>query len=454
MDGSETRPTLPADNTYPIDLANALSLAGANSLDIELAREKVSEAEAVYDKAAVLWLPSLRFGIGWNKHDGRIQQTEGDVLEINRNSLFYGGGAGPGMFPVTGGASGPARLMVNLALADVAFEPLVACQLVHAEAAASEATENDILLAVALAYFDLVEAHAMLAINEQTAGMANRMSADVATFKEEGYSSAAEVARAEAEAAHWQQQVADSRRDIAVKSAALARLVRLPVHVLLVPVEVRVVPIELVDGNSPVDALVQQGVANRPEIAQHDAIAQATCWQTNQEHWRPWLPHVHVGASAGSFGGGPSSDYLNEGSRSDVDLIAVWELQNAGFGTTARRRLRDSQHWQAEITSQLVRDHVAAQIASAAADVNGFREQIDIAAGALAPAEQSYQLNDERIREGEGLPIEVIQSIRALAAARAAHAKAVLDHNRAQYRLHRAIGQPADAATITAAPSP
>ena len=428
------------ENTYPIGLANALALAGANSLEIELAREKILEAEARYDKAAVMVLPSLRFGVVYNKHDGRLQETEGNVIEVNRNSLFLGGGAGYNGIPLAAGTSGPARLAMNLSLADAAFEPLVACQLVEAESAASQATESNTLLAVALAYFNLVEANAMLSNSEQTAAMAEQMSQHVSTFAEEGFSSKAEVSRAKAEAAYWQQLVETARRNTIKKSAALARLVRLPPQVQLMPIEVSVVPVDLVDADSPVDVLVARGLASRPEISRQDAIAQAAGWRSNQEDWRPWLPHVQIGVSAGSFGGGPSTTF-NQGGRSDVDLLAVWELENFGLGTNAKRRLRQSQHYQAELASEIVRDHIAEEIVSAAADVNGLRRQIKLAQGAIAPAEQSYALNEDRIREGEGLPVEVIQSIRALSAARAAHAKAVLDYNRAQYRLLHALGE-------------
>jgi hypothetical protein len=47
-----------------------------------------------------------------------------------------------------------------------------------------------------------------------------------------------------------------------------------------------------------------------------------------------------------------------------------------------------------------------------------------------------------RIRAGEGLPIEVLQSIHALDQARREYLRAVVDHNEAQFRLHRALGWP------------
>ena len=125
-----------------IDLASALALGGADHLQVQLARERVVEAHANLIAARSLWLPSIRFGIGWNKHDGRLQETQGNVLEIDRKSLFIGAGAGLGQAPLPAGASGPARLFVNLSLADAFFEHLVAGQMLDMAAATESAVRS------------------------------------------------------------------------------------------------------------------------------------------------------------------------------------------------------------------------------------------------------------------------------------------------------------------------
>ncbi|MCH2401109.1 MAG: hypothetical protein MK364_18480, partial [Pirellulales bacterium] len=86
-----------------IDLASALAMGGANHLQIALARERVVQAHSDLITAQALRLPSLQFGVGWNKHDGRLQETQGNVLEVSRNSLFVGGGLGLGNAPPIAG---------------------------------------------------------------------------------------------------------------------------------------------------------------------------------------------------------------------------------------------------------------------------------------------------------------------------------------------------------------
>jgi len=428
-------------DAYPIDLANALQLGGASNLEVRLARSRVAEAQARHLAAKSLWLPSLRFGVGYNKHDGRLQETEGNVLEVSRNSLFFGGGAGLGTAPLAGGSSGPFRFAVNLSLADAAFAPLVEKQRVNAAGSAGVAALNDNLLAIAAAYFTLVEAHGRLANQHEALGAVEKMVEQVAAFKKAGMSSDTELQRVQTELASRRRQLADAERRITSASAQLAQLVRLPPQITLTPVEDFVLPVPFFDAAQPVESLIAQAQSSRPEVSQAGSQLQAACWRNRQEKWRPWLPNLQAGASAGSFGGGTGSNFENNGGRSDVDLIAIWELQNMGAGNTALRRETSSQFHQRELELEQVRDQVAAEVVSAHADVQSFAQQLAITEEAIRAAEQSYHLNASRIQEGEGLPIELIQSLTALATAQEDYTAVVANHNRSQYRLMRAVGQ-------------
>ena len=161
-----------------------------------------------------------------------------------------------------------------------------------------------------------------------------------------------------------------------------------------------------------------------------------------QEQWRPWLPHVQVGVSAGSFGGGVSTVFRPSAGRSDVDLSVVWELRNLGFGNASQRLKRDAQFHQIEHQTDMVRDKISAEIVSAFADVTSYKKQMKTAKESIIASEKSYQLNAKRIGEAEGIPIELIQAIRVRTSAQDASTKAVSDYNRAQYNLLRALGQP------------
>src|SRR5439155_101842 len=132
----------------PIDLPTALSLANASNPTIAIARERVQEAYARLRQAEVLWLPNLETGPAYQRHDGRIQNSHGDIFTISKSNFFIGGGA-----------------TMRIESADALFAPLIARRLVQAEAAASQAVTDDVQLSVALTYLDLLRVYGALAIN-------------------------------------------------------------------------------------------------------------------------------------------------------------------------------------------------------------------------------------------------------------------------------------------------
>ena len=444
-DTTEALPTTPTiqEGVYAIDLAYALGLAGADNLQVRIARTRLFQAQARHLKAKTLWLPSLRLGVGYNKHDGRLQETVGNVIEAERNSLFYGGGLGLGAAPLAAGAGGPPRLFVNLSLADAWFGPLASCQEVAAHGAAERVATNDSLAEIALSYHSLVEAHGMLANAISTRDLSQEMVDRVTQYEREGYSSKTEVNRARTDLSKRQRRVAEAQRMTVLRSTQLARLLRLPPQVQLAPVEEHVLPIDFIDAEIESDALVAMAWQGRPEIAQVIARREAACFRMKNEKYRAWIPSVQVGASGGAFGGGVSTQFASAAGRSDVDLIAVWEVENLGLGNVALQRQRRGELHERVLDIEILRDKIAAEVVAAAADVASYRQQIKLAEEGIRTAQEGYQLNDERIRASEGLPIELLQSISALDEARMAYTMSVANYNRSQYELQRALGNPA-----------
>src|SRR5262245_10964740 len=146
------KPPLPAyrgqgEQPQPIDLATALQLADGQNPDIAFARERIREALAQQDRAEALWLPHLDIAPFWNRHDGQIQRTEGDVITVSRSALFVGGGP-----------------TLDVDLGRAWFSNLAARQLTAARQAAADAVRNERTLEVALSYIDLLQAAAEVQI--------------------------------------------------------------------------------------------------------------------------------------------------------------------------------------------------------------------------------------------------------------------------------------------------
>ncbi len=429
-----------ASDQFPIDLPTALQLAGANNLQIVLAQQKVGEAMAKRSGAEAIWIPSFVAGAVYSHHDGRVQNTDGTIIDVERNARFVGGGPNLGAFPLTGPGGPPARLALGLPLADVMFAPLAERQMVVAAQAASDAAFNDALLQVCVAYFDLVQAQGGVAIAEEAVRNANELERLIVSRVRAGTAPPADEMRARVEVAERGRQRLAAGESVQVASAELARLLRLDPTTALFAMESAPAPIELVNVDRPLPELLAHGLATRPELTQYRAIAQATLDRYQQERTRVWLPTAQVGFSAGGMGGGTdaSSDGL-EG-RTDFDAAMVWELRNLGFGNRALQRERWSQHRQAETSVEQLIDSVSAEIVAAYYQVHSRQEQVEVARSGVAAATESVPLNFKGILGGELRAIEAQQAIQALAQAQKRYLDSVVDFNRAQCQLLRAIG--------------
>jgi len=89
-------------------------------------------------------------------------------------------------------------------------------------------------------------------------------------------------------------------------------------------------------------------------------------------------------------------------------------------------------------------DQVAQEVAEAHVQVVIRQQQWKVAESAIDSARNSYRRNMDRIRDGQGLPIEALQAIQALEASQRAYLSAVANHNRSQVTLQWAQGWPVD----------
>lgn len=429
------------DTAQGIDLASALGMAGGNAWTIQLARQKTVEAHANLQQAEALWLPTLQFGVGWNNHSGRIQATDGNVIEASRDSLFVGGGATLGNAPVAGGSGGPLRLVADLALVDAYFNPKIATRQWSASRAGVSVAKNDALLSAGLAYVDLVQAAGKIADTEVAIAAVHQLLDLTETFALAGAGAQADVDRAATAKARLEQKLRDAQRLFRTSSASLARRLRLDPRFELQPADQMIVPLELLADSSNQETLIQTALSQRPEVSELGHEIAGLCLEVQKQQIAPWIPLVAVASSGGSFGGGRGSEINNQAGRTDVDVQALWQIDSLGMGIRAKRKLAASRLGQSRTELSEIRDQITADVVSQQENVLNYRMQIDSANQSLAMAESSYDRNLLRVRADEGLPIELLQAIQARAASLEDRTTAVAGYNRAQLRLLYATGQ-------------
>ena len=59
-----------------------------------VARQRVVEAAALRQLAAVQILPSINIGTNYDTHTGNLQQSNGNILSVNRSAVYVGAGTG------------------------------------------------------------------------------------------------------------------------------------------------------------------------------------------------------------------------------------------------------------------------------------------------------------------------------------------------------------------------
>ncbi len=423
---------------HELDLPTALALVGGRSPSVQIAHERVREAYARWRAAKVLWLPSIGAGASYNKHDGTLQASNGTVTDVDRSSLQAGLGAGAvgaGTNPVPG-------VVARFHGADAWFQPLIAERAAAARRHAESAELNDQLLAAAVTYLQLLAAEQRRAVAEETVANTRELVRVTTAFAESGQGSQADADRAETELSLRRTEHSRAEEEVAVAAARLAEVLSLDAATRLEPVEPALVPFDLVTPDSELRGLVAEGLGRRPELHAQSALVGEAIRRLQREKSAPLVPSLLLGASYSGFGGGLGGRIDNFQDRVDFDALVSWEFRNLGFGERAARDEARASVRRSKAERVRVMDQVARQIAEAHARVVARRSQIEIAREGVSKAEDSYRRNAERIREGEGLPIEVLQSLRALNDARLDYARSVADHNESQFRLHHALGWP------------
>src|SRR5207244_1096016 len=125
-----------------IDLPSGVRWAGARNIDIQPAREKLAEAYAGEESAIGRCLPWVAPGVTYRKHDNLIQNTEGLIEEVHKQSYAPG-----------------STIAAQTDIGDAIFKSLEAHHLTNAARHGLDAQQQQTILEAARGYFDLAAAH-------------------------------------------------------------------------------------------------------------------------------------------------------------------------------------------------------------------------------------------------------------------------------------------------------
>lgn len=429
----------------PIDLGTALRLAGAENPELLLARERVTESLAVRQLAAAQLLPNLTLGTNYHSHRGVLQQAGGNILRTNRDSLYLGLGANA----VGSGSPGVPGLSYNLNVGVWWYGYLTARQRITTAAAVSEAVRNDVLVRVCSAYLDLLRADGRRAVAAKNREEAAEIVRLTDAYAKTGQGRKADADRAGVELNRRDAELTQAEADTLIASARLARLLNLDPATRLRPIDGWVVPTPLVPDPTPLADLIATALLQRPELTARRSEVQAALYELSLAKVLPFSPTVLMGFSSGGFGGGSSlavaagaSRFSSLDGRADFDVAVFWTFRNLGVGNVALARASDSRVRQMQFRELETLNAVRAEVAEAKARTDARFLQIGSGERAVRASGDAFGEDLARIKGGQGLPLELVDSMRLLGRSRYEYLDAIVDYNRAQFQLWVALGRP------------
>jgi outer membrane protein TolC len=408
-----------------IDLATAIRLADERNLDVAIYLARIEAADARLTQARLTAVPSIRVGATEDRHDGPIQETGGNVLDVERISQFTG---------VTAG--------IGVDIADAIFLPLVARQNRAAVVAGSTVNRQQVLMQVAAAYVRLVQARTEVGVVERALLRATDLATLTADYAESGEGLPSDAEMAAVQPVLWAQRRAAAEERVAALNAELVKLLHLDSNVELAPVESEPPSVDIFTGAEDVAELVAGAQLGRPESEQADALLAAAEGDLSAQRYGWFVPSVSFSWSSGDFGGAPGSSVPSTDKRQDRSLTLYWQFEGLGFGQRARIEEKRAQLQELTLQRDKLRDAIAAEVRESHARVVSLKSQVELADTVVEHAQRAYELNRTRIFDQQGLPLEALAAMQQLANAELGALDARAGLAVAQLRLHTVLGNP------------
>jgi len=285
-------------------------------------------------------------------------------------------------------------------------------------------TERELIFAVHTAYWALAQAHALAAFDAENVTYAETLMTAARKQMELGNEPTSHVTKAELELARARQQLARSQAAVMQAQTALnAAMGRDPNTPITLADTLAYTPVTL-DG----DALLQQGLANRPELLRDLAMVTAASGEVDAAR-AARRPDVAVQVRQESWNGdggvglGISLPLLDWGSaRADRD-------RTQATVTAQQHRLEATR---LAVRQEIITAIIAAR--SAEAQIITMRDQV------LSPSATLAQMATTGYQEGAMTYLEVLEARRTLRAVNIEYLTALSDYRTALAQVEWAVG--------------
>jgi outer membrane protein TolC len=407
-----------------IDLSSALRLAGARNLDVQLAREKFAEVDAAEESAIERFFPWVTPGVAYRRHDNLIQNTEGVIEEVHKQSYAPG-----------------ATIAAQTDIGDAIFKSLEAHQLTKAARHGLGAQQQETILTAARGYFDLAAAHEAVGVAREALRASSDYAAEIDHAVNAGIAFKGDALRVKVQQHRDEIALRRAEENVRLASAKLVQILHLDPIVELMPREESVVPLSIVSAKGSLGDLVWQALATRPETQQSAALLSAAQHAKNGSIYGPLIPSVGGQAFFGGLGGGMNSETGHFGESEDYVALLTWRIGPGGLFDLGNIHTQQARLRSAALTADKVIDQVANEVVTNQTRVQSLADQIATAKQSLFDAAEALRLGQERKEFGIGVVLETILAEQDLARARNDYLNIVTEYNKTQYALLRALGR-------------
>jgi outer membrane protein TolC len=422
--GTLSAPGARAGESLALDLPTTLRLAGARSIEVELAEQELRLARAEARQVRMRFLPWLSTGGAYRRHEGATPDIEGVVL-LNADKQLWDVGA---------------SAQLDVQVGDSLFAARSSRRMEEAAGHRVDSSHQDAVFLAALRYFDLLAAQARIEVAMEAERTSAGYESEVSRAVEIGLSARSEELRVRVETQKYRIAAERADEDRRMAAARLAEVLRIGGTTDVVANHEDLAPLAVVEASLPLDTLVARAIEGRPELRQSASLLAAARERRNGAVYGPLLPSLAAEAGLGWLGGGPDQGVTRDGDRADYAAGLRWRIGPGGLFDLPRIEAAGAEFHRAELADERLRNAVTREVVEAHARCTSLARRLVSTKDALATTAQSLALARQRREFAVDVVLENIQAEQEQTRARAEYLSTVLDWNRAQYALLRALG--------------
>lgn len=410
-----------------LSLERAITLALEENWDVQAARLELERAEGEITEAKAGAFPELRASLDYQRNielpalffeqEGRVTPTR---IGADNN---YQGGATLTQTLFDRGKIGTGALSIARIFADMTEWE-------------SQATEAEVVLRVKEAYYDVLLAERLVAVNREAHGQAELQLGQVQQFYRQGTAAEFDLLRARVEVENRRAALTESETTLDLATDRLKNVLGLPLSrevFLSDSLEIRSGEGGITDPRT--FAPLQRPEVRAAQLRERLAEEQVGLFKGDR------LPTVslissyqRIGQTNDAF---PSDrefiEFFNVGIQVDIPIFD-------GFKTKGQIQQAEAQYKQARVRLEQLKARIGLEVRAAQLALRSARQDLAAQKAAVEEARRAAQLAQVRFRNGLSTQLEVNDAQLALTEARTNLARTMYRLNVAQARFERALG--------------